>query len=147
MSRRTCPEGERIATERRDVTHAETISSLSLWYGVLAGPLAWAAQLVLVFGLPEAVVCAPGAGSGARFYGLGLEAVIQITNAVAAALTVFALFVSYRSYRRLRAADATESGRAHWMAIAGMFNSALFLMLIGLKFASPFLLGPCGTSP
>lgn len=136
-----------METERRDVTHAETISSFGLWYGVLAGPLAWAAQLVLVFGLPEAVVCAPGARPSGTFFGVGIQAVIQITNAAAAALTLVALFVSYRSYRRLQTADATDSGRARWMAIAGMFNSALFLMLIGLKFASPLLLGPCGTSP
>src|SRR5438093_109122 len=115
-----------METERRDVTHAETISSFALWYGVLAGPLAWAAQLILVFGLPEAVVCAPGAGPGATFHGVGIEAVIQITNSAAAALTLLALFVSYRAYRRLRATDATEAGRARWMAVAGMFNSTLF---------------------
>lgn len=136
-----------MESERRDVTRAETISSLALWYGVLAGPLAWAAQLILVFGLPEAIVCAPGAGPGARFHGLGVESVIQITNGAATGLTLLALFVSYRSYRRLRAADATEAGRARWMAVAGMFNSTVFLMLTALKFASPFFLGPCGTSP
>ena len=134
-------------TERREVTHAETISSFSLWYGVLAGPLAWAAQLILVFGLPEAVVCAPGAGRTTAFYGVGIESVIQIINTIAVALTLLALGVSYRSYRRLRGTDASQAGRARWMAVAGMFNSTLFLMLTALKFASPFFLGPCGRTP
>jgi hypothetical protein len=137
-----------MESERRDVTQAETISSFALWYGVLAGPLAWGAQLVLVFGLPEAVACAPGAGPGAgTFAGIGIRAVIQIINGAAAALALLALFVSYRAYHRLRATDGTEAGRARWMAVAGLFNSALFLMLIGVKFASPFFLGPCGRSP
>lgn len=136
-----------LEAERRDVTRAETVSSLALWYGVLAGPLAWSVQLILVFGLPEAVVCAPASGPGTTFRGLGIASVIQITNAVATALTLAALAVAYRSYRRLRDADATEGRRARWMAEAGMFNSTLFLILTALKFASPIVLSPCGTSP
>ena len=132
--------------ERTEVTHAETVSSLALWYGVLAGPLAWSLQLILVFGLPEGVVCAPGSGRGSAFLGLDVQTVIQITNAAATALTVLAFVVAYTAFRRLRV-DPSEGGRARWMAAAGMFNSTLFLFLTALKFASPFLLGPCGMSP
>ena len=123
------------------------MSSLALWYGVLAGPLAWSVQLLLVFGLPEAVVCAPASGAGTTFRGLGVTTVIHITNAVATALTLAALAIAYRSNRRLRDGDATEGRRARWMAEAGMFNSTLFLILTSLTFASPFVLSPCGTSP
>jgi hypothetical protein len=114
-----------------------------LWFGVLAGPLVWAGQLLLDYGLEEAVVCAPGSEPGARFRGVGIETVIQITNAVAAAVTLTALIVSYRSYRRLRDDDTSEAQRARWMATGGMFVSALFLIVTALKFASPFFLTPC----
>jgi hypothetical protein len=123
------------------VTRTETIGSFLLWYAVLAGPLAWSAQLVLAYGLSE-VMCGPGNTRPGTFFGLGLGALVQIVNAIATAATVLAFVVAASCHRRLRE-DATEAQRARWMASAGMFNSALFLIIIGLKFASPFFLTSC----
>lgn len=132
---------------QKEVTRAETISSAALWFGILAGPLAWAVQLLLVFGLPEAVVCAPGSGPGTKLFNVEIQTIIQIINGVATGITAIALLVAYRQYRRLVVRDRTEAQRARWMAIAGMFTSVLFLIITATKFASPVFLGPCGASP
>ena len=130
--------------ERTDVTRAESTSAALMWFGVLAGPIVWAAQLLIDFGLDETIVCAPGSRTRGVFSGVPIGTVIQITNAVATAVVATAFVVSLVRYRRLRAADATPGRRALWMASAGMFNSALFLLAVVLTFASPFFLSPCG---
>jgi hypothetical protein len=127
------------------ITHEETISSGSLWFGVLAAPVVWAGQLLLDFGLTEAVVCAPGSRTQGQFFGVGIHAVIQITNAVAAAIALLALMLSVRCYRRTAGIETTGN-RARWMALAGIFNSSLFLIVIATKFASTFFLSACGSS-
>jgi hypothetical protein len=132
--------------QQKAITRAETRSSWRLWFGVLAGPLAWACQLLLVFGLPEGVVCTPGNRTAGQFFNTDVRAVIQITNAVATTITVLAFLVSYRCYRKLRESDDTPAQRARWLAMAGMFNSSLFVMLTAVKFASPLFLTPCAHS-
>jgi Ni/Fe-hydrogenase subunit HybB-like protein len=131
----------------KKITRAETTGSAALWYGILAGPLVWAGQLILNYGLPDAVACAPGSRTRGEFFNVGIRTVIQITNAVAAALVLLALAIAVRCYLRLRRQDETVAMRARWMATAGLFNSALFLILICLKFASPAVLSACGYSP
>ena len=128
------------------ITRAETKGSRALWYGVLAGPIVWACQLLIDEGVTESVACAPGNRTPGLFFNTGMNTVIQITNAIAATLTLLALLISFRCYRRLRDGDTTTGDRARWMAIAGMFDSTLFLIITVTKFASPFFLTPCGHS-
>jgi hypothetical protein len=132
--------------ERKAITRAETFGSAWLWYGVLAGPLVWAGQFLLDYGLDEGVVCTPGARMSGMFFNVNISTVIQITNAVATTLTLLAFVVSYRCYRRLRVADHSPANRARWLATAGMFTSTLFLIITAMKFASPFFLSSCGGS-
>jgi len=132
--------------EQKAITRAETSGSFLLWYGVLAGPLVWAGQFLLDYGLDEAVACAPANRTPGLFFNTGIETVIQITNLVATLLTALALFVSIRCFRRLRLSDETVGSRARWMAVAGIFNSSLFLIITVMKFASPIFLGPCSHS-
>jgi hypothetical protein len=132
--------------DTKSITRAETKGSWLLWYGVLAGPIVWACQLLLDEGLTESVACAPGNRTPGLFFNTDMNVVIQIINAVATVLTLAPLIVSYRCYRKLRAGDATTGGRARWMAIGGMFDSTLFLIITMTKFASPFFLTPCGRS-
>ena len=129
--------------EMKEITRAETTQSFGLWYGVLGAPIVWACQLILDYGLDEAVVCAPGNRTHGLFFNTNIDVVIQIVNAVAAVLGFLALFVAIRSYRRLRTVDTTRAMRARWMATAGMFDSALFLMLILGKFVPVFFLHQC----
>lgn len=136
-----------MGTEQKERTRNETTSAAALWFGILTGPIAWAIQLLLVFGLPEAVVCAPGSRRSGKFFSLGIETVIHIINAAATGITAIALVVAYRQYRRFAVADHTEGSRARWMATAGLFVSALFLIITATKFAGPLFFSPCQTSP
>ena len=128
----------------KEITRDETRGSYLLWYGVLAGPIVWSMQLLLDYGLDEAVVCAPGNRTRGLFFNTGIGTVIQIVNAGCGASTgALAFAVSYRCYRRLRGGDSTNANRARWMAIAGMFDSALFLMLVVMKFVPAFFFHSC----
>jgi len=121
-------------------------ASFLVWYGVLAPPIVWAIQLLLDFGLDESVACAPGGRLSGMFLNVSVGTAVQIINSVAAVLTLLAIFVSYRSYRRLKASDTTIANRARWMAMAGLFNGALFFLITIMKFAVPAFLSPCAHS-
>lgn len=129
--------------EMKQITRDETKGSYLLWYGILGPPIVWACQLLLDYGLDEAVACAPGNRTRGLFFNTGIDTVIQIVNAVATVLGVLAFVVSYRCYRKLRQGDSTVANRARWMAIAGMFDSVLFGMLILMKFVPVFFLHRC----
>ena len=132
--------------EQQAITRAETRGSFLLWYGVLAPPIVWAVQLLLDFGLDESVSCAPGGRFTGMFLNVSVGTVVQIINGVAAVLTLLAIFVSYRFYRRLQVSDSTVANRARWMAMAGLFNGALFFLITIMKFAVPAFLSPCSHS-
>jgi hypothetical protein len=132
-----------MTTDMKEITRAETTGSYRLWYGILAPPIVWACQLLLDFGLNESVACAPGSRPQGQFFNTSIDVVIQIVNAVATALAVLALVLAFGCYRKLRGADSTDAQRARWMAIAGMFDSALFLMLILMKFVPVLFLHGC----
>ena len=136
--------------QQQAITRAETPAngrgSFLLWYGVLAPPIVWAIQLLLDFGLDESVACAPGGHFSGMFLNVSVGTVVQIVNGVAAALTLLAIFVSYRCYRRLNVSDTTVANRARWMAMAGLFNGALFFLITIMKFAVPAFLSPCAHS-
>jgi hypothetical protein len=129
--------------EQKAITRAETTGSFLLWYGVLAPPIVWALQLLLDFGLDESVACTPGARFSGMLFNVSVGTAVQIVNGVAAALTLLAIFISYRCYRHLQVSDHTVANRARWMAMAGLFNGALFFLITVMKFAVPAFLSPC----
>jgi hypothetical protein len=132
-----------MTTDMKEITRAETTGSYRLWYGILAPPIVWACQLLLDFGLNESVACAPGSRIKGQFFHTSIDVVIQIVNLVATVLAVLAFVLAFGCYRKLRAGDSTDANRARWMAIAGMFDSALFLMLILAKFLPVLFLHGC----
>ena len=129
--------------EQKAITRAETSGSFLLWYGVLAPPIVWAIQLLIDFGLDESVACTPGARFSGMLFNVSVGTAVQIVNGVAAFLTLLAIFISYRCYRNLQVSDHTVANRARWMAMAGLFNGALFLLITVMKFAVPAFLSPC----
>ena len=56
---------------------------------------------------------------------------------------MLAFVLAFGCYRKLRAGDSTDANRARWMAIAGMFDSVLFLMLILAKFLPVLFIHGC----
>jgi hypothetical protein len=133
----------------KDVTRAETRESLLLWFGILAAPLAWTAQILVAPDLAEILCYRGAAGSGhSRVYGLPLESVLFALNVALTAVAVAGVIVSFACWRRVRGAhDPTPAQRATWMALAGILVSALFLIAIVIGFIPLYFLESCTTSP
>jgi hypothetical protein len=131
------------------VTRGETRGSVLLWFGILAGPLAWTAQVIVAPDLAE-VLCYSGAkGSGrGQIYGLDIQVFIVVLTAALTAICLSGLLVSLKCSRAQRAArDTTPGRRATWMARAGVLVSSLFALATIVGFIPVFLLEACTTSP
>jgi hypothetical protein len=113
--------------------------SLRLWFGVLAGPLLWFVQLNVNYQWEEFLACSPSATDRAVVLGVGIRTLVVLVNTATAAVTLAALLVSLRCYRRSRG-DVTR-----WMALAGVINSILFLLLIVVGYAPALILKTCQT--
>ena len=115
------------------------------WFAVLAGPVAWSAQFLVSYSVTDTGACAPAAphflASG------GLRPVIVATSALTAAVTLVALVVSYRCWKRLRRQDPTTGERASWLAIVGMMTNGLFLLMILGSFLPLAFFSRCIPSP
>jgi hypothetical protein len=136
------------ALSAKDVTRAETRQSLLLWFGVLAAPLAWTAQVIIAPDLAE-ILCYPGAAGSGRgnVWGIGLEVFLVGVTAVATAVAALGVAVSVACWRRLLASDdATPARRATWMALSGILVSALFLIAIMVGFIPMVFLESCTPS-
>ncbi|MGD2059623.1 MAG: hypothetical protein PVF87_02040 [Acidimicrobiia bacterium] len=119
------------------ITRNETRGSARLWFGVLAGPIAWAVQLGADWFLAEVVACAPSADPAGEIASVPLYAVTVTVNAALLAITAIAALVSARSLRMLRhRGDQTTGGRAEWMARAGLINSVVFTVIIAASYVS-----------
>ncbi len=121
-----------------------TGGAAALWFGVLAGPLAWITQLFMGTELPE-LMCAVGAEDGS-VYGIGIETIIQTLTVVLGGVTALAGLVAMRCWRRVREDDPTPGKRAAWMSLAGVVTSCLFLVLILPGLLPAGFLTECGRS-
>ena len=126
--------------------------SKALWFGVLAGPLLWAAQLAVNYQWEEFEACSPSSTHRGEVLGIGVRAWVMMVNGVVAALTLTALAVAIRCWRRTSVVPVggvltTEHRRdtAHWMALAGIANSLLFLLMIVVGFGPAVILKTCQT--
>lgn len=130
---------------------AERLShSKGLWFGVLTGPLLWFVQLNVNYQWEEVLACSPSATDRGVVLGIGVRTWVVLVNVAVTAVVVLALAVSLRCHRRLAPVDAgavrtTEHRRdtARWMALAGIVNSVLFLLLIVVGFAPAVILKTC----
>ena len=123
-----------------------------LWFGVLAGPVLWFVQLYVNYQWEELEACSPSATDRGVVLGIGVRAWVFLVNAVVTAVVLAALAGSVRCYRRTGAVEAGgvlttehQRGVAHWMAVAGIANSILFLLLIVVGFAPAIVLKTCQT--
>lgn len=128
--------------------------SKSLWFGVLTGPLLWFAQLNVNYQWEEMEACSPSnPNHRGLVLGLDVRLLVMLVNAAVVLVTLAALATSIRCWRRTSIVPAggvstTTHHRdvAHWMALAGMCNSILFLLLIVTGFGPAVILKRCQTS-
>jgi len=127
--------------------------SKSAWFGVLAGPMVWFGQLNLNYQWEEFLACSPSnTDHRGLILGLDVRVWVVLVDAAVTLVVLAALATSIRSWRRtsivpVDGVSTTEHRRdvAHWMALAGMANSIVFLLLIVGGFAPPLMLKRCQT--
>jgi hypothetical protein len=96
--------------------------NLLLFFGLLAAPLAWTAQLVVGYGIGDARCSVAG-----MRWGLDSETGTAALLAATAAIALAGLGVAWVLERR---AARDERGRIAFLAGSGVFVSAVFLVLI-----------------
>jgi hypothetical protein len=136
------------------VTATKTLLSRSgrLWFAVLAGPVLWVSQLYVNYQWEEVLACSPAVTDPGAVLGIDVRTWVVLVNTVSTVGTLAALAVAWRCYKRTGATEAggvrtTEHVKdvAHWMALAGVINSLLFLFLIVVGYAPAIMLKPCQT--
>jgi hypothetical protein len=129
------------------ITREESTGSAGLWFGVLAAPLAWAAQLVINETFPEWFSCTRGFTQQGHFFGFSNNVLVAVVDGGALVVALLALLVSLASVRRFGRADPTPERRARWMANAGVINSVIFSLPIVLGFVAAALVHRCQLTP
>jgi hypothetical protein len=121
-----------------------------LWTGLFAGPAIWSVQIMVGYAL-LAHACFPGSHpvatptSGAAWW---LALAVSI---VAILVTLGALIVAIRSWKRMRAERAGREqtaleageGRTRFMALGGVLLSSLFLLGVILNSVALFIIPLC----
>ena len=132
------------ASDAGPVTQSETRGSIRLWFGILAGPVAWAAQIVVAPDLNE-VLCYPGAGAErGQVLGMATDAFLVGFTLFLAIVTAAGFVSALSCSRRLvNFEDGVAGMRAKWMARAGMLVSLLFILGIVVNLVSLVILSAC----
>lgn len=109
---------------------------LSLWAGVLVGPVVWALQLQAGYAL-----------SRFSHEHRWLTGVHHAVAALSVLIVAGALVLAWRNWQRLgrgqpRGLEDGIPGRSRFMAVLGMFTSALFGLLILAQWIPVFLIDP-----
>lgn len=124
------------------------MSSALLWFGALGAPAAWTVQLIVNYSLEEWFACAPATTVRGEVLGVGVPTTALVVTSATTLIALAAGLVSLRCYRRITDGPADEVGsRARWMALAGMMNSVLYLIVILASVGPPLLLDVCESSP
>lgn len=112
-----------------------------LWFGILGGPTAWTVNEIASYAI-AAERCDVGAGLDV----IGWTGLVGI-SVLAAALTIAAGWIAYGIFRDAsgdgRITVAEGWGRVEFMAMAGVFTSALLLLNIVYFSIMPLLIDPC----
>jgi hypothetical protein len=126
---------------------------LSLWFGVLAGPIVWSLHFLAGYGLSE-VACRLRLLESPVMGLTALSLIILFLTFGALIITLYAGFIAYRNWHSanregLPSSNAAEPRRldrdsGQFMALSGLILSALFSFLILATGLPVLVLRPCG---
>jgi hypothetical protein len=129
--------------------HRDQIPNALLALGLVLAPLAWIAQLLILYGFAGNACWPPGlAPAGAPAWTAWALPLANVVGLVAAAL---AIALSYRNLRRSRRehehqeggmVDAGE-GRTRFLALWGLWAGGVFLVAIAFNTIAVFWAGLC----
>jgi hypothetical protein len=113
-----------------------------LWFGVLAAPLAWVAQLLVSYAVEEAA-CTTGAGAE-PVLGSGDGPILAAVSVVALAVALAGIVAAALSWR-FAAADpgGDPRGRVAFLAGFGLLAGVVFVAVIALGAAALLPLDTC----
>jgi hypothetical protein len=107
----------------------------TLWFAMLAGPVAWFTGLNLNYSLVR-LACAKGSLVS-----------LHLVSALTLALAVSGGVVAWREWRRVGGGWPGEGGdpraRSRFMAVIGLMSSALFSVVILAQWVAQLILNPC----
>jgi hypothetical protein len=105
-----------------------------LWFGLVAGPAAWALHEMLSYAV-AGQACTDGVARLGPLGEGGVRALLVVIAVGAVAAALAGMMVSWRNLRALRSAPETSPsrGRMHLMALAGVLVSVM--ALVGLLYA------------
>jgi hypothetical protein len=122
-------------TTDKPVVEGQPVGDPTLWFGALAGPIAWGLRLLIAYPLVY-VACS-------------LESMIPIhvVSLAMAALSVAGAVVSWRSWRALggdsRRLMEGPLTRDRFMAFSGVAFGIFFLVVILVEWSPSFFVDPC----
>jgi hypothetical protein len=109
-----------------------------LWLAVLAGPVAWAAQLVTGYGIEE-YGCSAGGGSG-TVAGVRTDRLELLVTVAALALVAVGALAALRTWR---ASDDAPSGHVAFLGWTALLATFVFAVTIVLAGVGVLVLSPC----
>lgn len=135
-----------LRMEERRVNH---VSLGGLWFGLIAGPVAWAMQELVGYGLAARACAAHAQGLVPLAPGLGVGEVIVSGMALGLAgsgLATSTLFWRRASRQQPHGEEGIDAGdeRNAFMALAGIIVGLFFLFGVFMNAAGYFLIPPCG---
>ncbi len=122
---------------------AAFVGGILLWFAVLGGVMSWTTHAIAAWSIDE-LTCASG---HTHLAGFPLRAAVGLAVAIPAIGAATALVLSWLAWRRTRAENLAASdqsvGRAHLLAIIGLWLNLLSLTIIILGGIATLVLPPC----
>jgi hypothetical protein len=138
-----------VSVMRIEERPVRSVSLGALWFGLLAGPLAWMVQELVGYGLAAQACGAEGPRPIPLAPALGVAELIVSGAAVFLAGTgLVTALLAWRRVARHRSDgdEAPDIGdeRSAFMALAGMITGLFFLFGVLMNAVGYFLIPPCG---
>lgn len=115
--------------------HSSSAGLWPLWFGMLAGPIAWSVRLLVSYPLVP-VACARGG-----------DLLLHLVTLATALVALAAGLVSWRRWRRAGETGQAGAGerrrRDRFMALFGVFSSGFFFLVILVEGSMVFLVSAC----
>jgi hypothetical protein len=129
-----------------DVSRSESFGTRTLWFAVLGAPIAWVTHMMIGYSTEEWFACSPSTTHPGEMFGLDVRTFVVILTVVMALVALAALLAAISCLRKIGPAEDTNR-RPRWMAIAGIMNSVLYLLIILGGLGPALILDVCERSP
>jgi hypothetical protein len=103
--------------------------------------------MVIGYSLEEWFACSPSTTSPGEVLGMDVRSVAIVITIVFGTVAAAAGLVALRHLRRAPRPGDEGPMRVRWMAIVGLMNSGLYLLIILGGFGPAFILQVCEVSP